>query len=366
MREWHRLRRWLDKDRQFLTWQQELERQRQRWEEDSAEGGVRDTGKLLRGGDLDTALQFQHESDARLTDEQRAFIAASEDEQRRSQRLRRYAVAGLAILTVVALVAAVIALLGFVRANNETARAQANARHAIALRLVPEATEMLARRRPGGDVQALQELLAADALSPDDAVVKGGLLDAMTQRQSTFKVTDTDDEVDTVAFSLDGHRLASSRTLGDTVRLWDADTGQGIGAPLKTDSGLAGALALSPDGHRLAAGDENGHLLLWNTEREAIRAPLILPAAHKSTAVWAVAFSRDGQRLPPRATTAWWDSGTPRPGSRYARRQSPGSIRGWGTRPLARTLTASRRRTPTMAIQCGCGMPLRGNPSAHP
>jgi len=211
-------------------------------------------------------------------------------EQRRFRRWRGAAIAGLIVLTVTAVIAAFIA----VRSEQEAIRQRDTA---IALRLVPEATEMLVQRRPGGDVQALQELLAATALSRDDAVVKGGLLDALTQRQSTFKVTDTDDQVDTVAFSLDGHRLASSRTLGDTVRLWDADTGELIGAPLKTDSGLAGALALSPDGRRLAAGDENGHLLLWNTEREAVPAPLILPAAHTRTAVWAVAFSRDGQRV---------------------------------------------------------------------
>jgi hypothetical protein len=75
-------------------------------------------------------------------------------EQRRFRRLRAAAIAGLALLTVVAVIAAAVAVVQRGRAIE-----QRNA--AIALRLVAEAQSMLAGDRPGNDARAFQELLAA-------------------------------------------------------------------------------------------------------------------------------------------------------------------------------------------------------------
>jgi WD40 repeat protein len=275
----------------------------------------RDRSYLYTGSVLETARATVKRIDATPgrhpppSRAERDFLKAGIAADRRRVLFRQGVGALLVVFIVILAISTVLAYRSSRAANHQRDVA-------IALRLVPEATEMLARHRPGGDVQALQKLLAANALSPDDAIVKGGLLDAMTQRQSTFKVTDTDYEVNIVAFSLDGHRLASTRTPGDTVRLWDADTGRPIGAPLKTDGKLAETLALSPDGRRLAAGDANGHLLLWNTEREPVSAPLILPVAPGFNRVQAVAFSRDGQRVAAAChdgTVGFWDAHSGQP-----------------------------------------------------
>ena len=108
-------------------------------------------------------------------------------------------------------------------------QAQANLRTATAQKLIAEAQGILSRAEPGGDAQAFQEILAARALIPPD---EGSLYTAVAQRASTRKIiTGHDGVVNSVSFNPAGNRLASASD-DDTVRLWDADTGQPIGEPL--------------------------------------------------------------------------------------------------------------------------------------
>ena len=65
-----------------------------------------------------------------------------------------------------------------------------------------------------------------------------------------------------MAFSPDGHRLATAS--GDnTVRVWDADTGQPLGDPLTGHTDSVSSVAFSPDGHRLATASDDNTVRLW-------------------------------------------------------------------------------------------------------
>jgi WD40 repeat protein len=68
-------------------------------------------------------------------------------------------------------------------------------------------------------------------------------------------------EINNVAFSPDGKRLASSAQWTNTVQLWDAQTGQEI-LNLKA-GGEINSLAFSPDG-RWLVGDPGGVVTIWD------------------------------------------------------------------------------------------------------
>jgi WD40 repeat protein len=65
-----------------------------------------------------------------------------------------------------------------------------------------------------------------------------------------------------VAFSPDGHRIASA-SADTTVRVWNADTGQQIGAPLTGHTNWVDGVAFSPDGHRIASASSDKTIRLW-------------------------------------------------------------------------------------------------------
>ena len=100
-RDWTRLHDWLNQDREFLLWRQQLRANMADWEKT-----VRDRGALLIGAPLTVALHWQETRDGDLNDSERAYIAAS----LRSERQRKRRGALLALLLVVSVGAAVYVL----------------------------------------------------------------------------------------------------------------------------------------------------------------------------------------------------------------------------------------------------------------
>jgi WD40 repeat protein len=182
-------------------------------------------------------------------------------EQRRFRRLRRAAVAGLIVLTVIAVVAAVIAVAKQQEANRRL-------HDAVVAKLNAQGAAMLAGLTPGGDVRALQELLAANAIEASGVPI----LDAQIARFTTQKIVDTSSRPYRLAYSPDAHRIATAEDDG-TVRQWDSATGKPIGSPFKGHTGRAVAVAYTPDGQTIASAGNDGTMRLWNASTGAALNP---------------------------------------------------------------------------------------------
>jgi WD40 repeat protein len=110
--------------------------------------------------------------------------------------------------------------------------------------------------------------------------------------------------VDTVAFASDGHTLANGSDDG-TVTLWDVSDRlqpSRLGRPLTSlpltgSSGSVLSVALTPDGHTLASGSDDGIVTLWDVSDGAQPHPLGSPLTGHGRPVKAVAFASDGRRL---------------------------------------------------------------------
>ena len=69
--------------------------------------------------------------------------------------------------------------------------------------------------------------------------------------------------VTNLTFSDDGGTMAAWGG-GRELQLWDTQTSQPIGVPLKTNADMT-AVAVSFDGHMVAAGSQDGVIKLWDT-----------------------------------------------------------------------------------------------------
>ncbi|MFI1936110.1 DNA-binding protein [Streptomyces purpureus] len=155
-----------------------------------------------------------------------------------------------------------------------------------------------------GDITSMGQEGRAAAVRPDGrllvAAARWGPL-AWVNDPDTRRATHpllTQDLTTTIAFSPDGKRLAAGDIQGN-VTLWDGEVARRIAE--FTPSGAEGAspvraLAFSPDGTLLAAGDDLGGLRLWEATGSG-GPPLGSPLSTGGDPILSLAFSADGTRL---------------------------------------------------------------------
>ncbi|MBN6054598.1 hypothetical protein JYK22_21835 [Nonomuraea sp. RK-328] len=274
-----------------------------------------------------------------------SFVAASTREARRAGRRRRLVMAGLALLSVLALLAAGTAVNAASEAKLQrrmassrqlaaqsevTGDAPLAAMLAVAAWRIAETDE--ARNRVlsaatgtgrgafSGDTRGLTAL----AFSPDGSIIATGsddgtarLWDAASRRLLGAPITRPKFECSSVdlGFSADGRTLAVA--CSDTVRFYDVATRRDVRAPLKHKAPVT-TFAYSPSGKTFAIGDSNGVVQQWDTAtHRPYGAPMVHPydGPDHTHPIHKVVYGRDGRTLASAgddSTARLWDAATSR------------------------------------------------------
>ena len=290
IREWPRLRAWLDDDREGLRIHRHLTHAAQDWE---ALG--RDAAELYRGPRLAAALEWADAAgDGALNPLEREFLTASRARQQQEAREQAAQVRRLRRLP----------RRRGARAGHRPRRRHARPHPAAPGRRPGRAAREATLRADVGRLVAesknladqdryLSTLLALEAHRlADNAATRGALLSAL-HRGAPPAGRDGDQRLGPVRGILCASRQAARRTHRHIIDFFDTRTGRRAGASIEVEPGVPESFAVSPDGGLVAAGSRDGTVTLWDVNTRDRSGPA-LTLEHDSLGL---AFSPDGKWL---------------------------------------------------------------------
>lgn len=320
LRAWALLQQWLNVDRRFLVWRQDIEARAQVWiKTNTDDASKRDEDKLLRGRDLVEAEGWLKERGADLRDTEGSFIQLSlalrerETVEREAQRQRELVsarrLAGLGMVAVV--LAAIAIVLGVLfrqnefRANQNAATAQAASTQAVAQQATAQAASTRALSQQATAVSSANARATAEAVANsqrDEAqrqvriALSGRLVaqaqTALVERHPQLSLLLAIEAVN-VTTRAGEPRVPSAENI---LRQALSNSGGHVLRVLEQTQGSRGRVAISPDNRWLVTYGEDNNAYLWNLAIKDQTAASIALVGHEE-AIYAVAISPDSHWL---------------------------------------------------------------------
>ncbi|MBN1813282.1 MAG: protein kinase [Anaerolineae bacterium] len=277
LREWGRLQSWLDESRADVRMQRLLAAATAEWD-----AAGREPSYLLRGTRLVQFEEWEAESVVALTQDERAYLEASQAErkvrqarERRTRNVLRVLQGFVGMAAVVAFALAIIAFDARSTAQQERDNAQREA--AVNHSLVLAANAQQAQDNGEGDLALALALEAVTVDQPPSEAKRA--LSAIALGPGTRAVfKGHNDVVRSVAFSPDGKTALSGSCAeigsdgacaqGELI-LWDLSAAAEVGTELRRFEGHTGwvnSVVFGPDGKTILSGSGDGALILWDVD----------------------------------------------------------------------------------------------------
>ena len=147
------------------------------------------------------------------------------------------------------------------------------------------------------DLQSLHQLLGVTGVEYCECVIYrnvSGLIQATAAYP--FPLREHTDTVTSVAFL--SHDKIVSGSWDGTLCIWNINTGELVGEPLRGHTDWVHSVAVAPDGRRVASGSDDDTIRIWELDDAGkfVHAAHVM-RAHGMWGVLAVAFSPCGERI---------------------------------------------------------------------
>lgn len=288
IRRWEKLQQWMQLDRDFRSWQEQLRAAMRTWESSNC-----DEGALLRGKPLCDAEYWQDKRFLELSCYEKGFIGLSqklkEQESKKQKRRRQLTIWGLSSGLAIALSLAGVALWQWQKAALEEIKA---------LNATTEA-QFTSKQEFDALVTSLKALKKLSQISPlavifdNKARIQQETSDLL--QEAVYKVKERnrwighEDEITDVSFSPDGQIIVTA-SKDQTVKLWNL-AGKQI-TTLKGHTGLVQSVRFSPDQKIIATASWDNTVKLWT-----ISGQLITTLNAHQASVYSVSFSPNNQSI---------------------------------------------------------------------
>ncbi|MGB3204688.1 MAG: hypothetical protein WBB28_06855, partial [Crinalium sp.] len=259
IKNWQRLQQWLQLDREFRRWQEQLRAAIRQWENSG-----KDEEALLRGKTLAIAEDWLQQRVNQISLSEQHFIQLSLElqnrEQKQKERFRQFTIAGLATGLFAALILLAVVGWQWQQAEFQRQLSQNNQLKVLSI----SARELF---KSSQQLKALHTILTAvaqvnsnDNVQPETQILLSTTLaDILDKIQEQNSLEGHNDIVSSVAFSPDNQLIASG-SYDNTIKIWQRDGKLLQTLPVK---GSVFSVSFADGSKILAAGSYDNKLNLW-------------------------------------------------------------------------------------------------------